>query len=85
MNLPEGSFIIFPNIFGNQYVKPAEGSDDRDREERVVEVGEHEVGVVEVDVRAAAPRKMPVTPPIRNSAMKASAQSIGVVSVIEPP
>jgi len=30
-----------------------EGPDDRDREERVVEVGEHEVRVVEVDVRAA--------------------------------
>src|SRR5262245_24944690 len=32
-----------------------------------------------------APRKMPVTPPIRNDAMNESAQSIGVVSVIEPP
>jgi len=32
-----------------------------------------------------APRKMPVMPPMRNSAMNDSAQSIGVASLIEPP
>ena len=59
-------------------VQPAEEGDHRAAHHHVMEVGDDEVGIVQVDVDASAPRKMPVRPPMANSNRNEIAYSIGV-------
>ena len=69
------SEYIRPVIFGHQKCSPAKYAEHHPADHHEVEVGDDEVRVVQVDVRAAsAARNSPVSPPMVNSTMNASAK-----------
>ena len=82
--LPSGSFSLRPDHLREPVVGRGEDAEHRAAEEHVVEVGDHEVRVLHVEVDRRRAEHDPAEPPIRNIDTKPSANSIGVVSMSLP-